>query len=108
MTFVGYMDNASADAEMLLKSLTSSKGTMAWDDYGSSGWGKDGTSSFMTKRSIPHITGSHDKIHMYYSKCNEAFVEKYWEEEWEHNTYHFEKTHLFDDEDLSDCTDMVL
>jgi len=115
INFVGYMDNASADAEKLLRSVTSSNGTTAWDDYGSTGWGEDGTSAFMARRSrsTPHTTGSHDVIDMYYSKCDEAFVEKYWAEEWEHPMYHFERIHLFhddddEDEDLSDCTDMLL
>ena len=62
----------------------------------------------MARRSTPHTTGSHDVIDMYYSKCDEAFVEKYWAEEWEHAMYHFERSHLFDDEDLSDCTDILL
>jgi hypothetical protein len=108
ITFVGYMDNAAADAEKLLKSVTSSRGTTAWDDYASTGWGEDGTSAFMTKRSTPHTTDSHIKARDYYSKCDEAFVEKYWAEDWEHDMYHFEKNHLLDNEDLSDCTNMII
>eukprot|EP01083_Nonionella_stella_P067986 180186_1 len=106
--FVGYMDNASVDAAKLLRSVTSSNGTTAWDDYGSTGWGEDGTSAFMARRSTPHTTGSHDKTAMYYSKCDEAFVEKYWAADWEHDMYHFKSIHLFDDKDLSDCTEMLL
>lgn len=108
ITFVGYMENAAADAEKLLKSVTSSRGTTAWDDYASTGWGEDGTSAFMTKRSTPHTTDSNIKARDYYSKCDEAFVEKYWAEEWEHDVYHFEKNHSLDNEDLSDCTDIIL
>ena len=108
ITFVGYMENSADDTEKLLKSVTNSKGTTAWDDFGSTGWGEDGTSAFMTKRSTPHTTDSHIKARKSYSKCDKVFVEKYWAEKWEHDIYHFERIHLFDDEDLSDCTDMIL
>ena len=68
------MENSADDTEKLLKSVTNSKGTTAWDDFGSTGWGEDGTSAFMTKRSTPHTTDSHIKARKSYSKCDNVFV----------------------------------
>lgn len=105
MTFVGYMDNVVGDAEKLLKSIKSKEGTTAWDDYGKTGWGKDGSYPFMVRDLAPHATNAHDKLRKYYNKCEEAFVEKHWDIEWDFDGYHFDKTSLFENhEDTSNCT----
>jgi hypothetical protein len=112
MTFIGYMDNYAADAEELLTSLRSTeKGTTAWDDYGKTGWGEDGTLPFVmmnTSHLDEHTTNARDKLYQFYNKCEEAFVEKHWAAEWEHGMYHFDQFHLFENEDLSDCSDNVM
>ncbi len=105
MTFVGYMDTVASDTERLLRSIHStSTGENAWDAYGKTGWGKNGIGAFMSKNEAPHSRNAHDKLREYFTTCTEAFVEKHWQSEWTHDTYHFDTFHLFEDESMKkDC-----
>ena len=110
MNFVGYMDQVAPDAERLLRRIKSSKkngaSASAWDDYGKTGWGKNGTGAFMYRDTAHHATNAHDKLRLYYtSRCAEAFVERHWASEWNQTVFSFEKFHLYNDTDVhdSDC-----
>ncbi len=101
MTFVGYLDSAASDAERLLNSLTAERSTItAWEKFGKSGWGEDGRRAFLHEIDSDAYA---EELQEVYTKCHEAFVEKHWAVEWGHPIYNFEKTHLFNHADLSDC-----
>eukprot|EP01083_Nonionella_stella_P114720 339458_1 len=80
INFIGYMDNATAGSEQLLRSLTSTKSGMnAWDQYGTSGWGRDGENAFMARQENSyHSRNAKDKLRKQYDPCTEAYVEKHW------------------------------
>lgn len=99
MTFVGYMNQVAEDAEHLLKSIHSSRGTSAWDDFGKTGWGSNGNTAFMVRDTAHHATNAHDKLKKYYTPCTEKFVESHWAHEWKHDIFHFEMFHLFDEDE---------
>lgn len=104
MDFVGYMDSVATDTKQLLQSIHSqSTGKNAWDLHGKTGWGVNGTRAFMQKNNAPHARSAHDKIREYYSKCTEDFVERYWEVEWTHGTYHFDRFRLANDTVDEEC-----
>jgi len=108
MNFVGYMDNMSNDAKRLLQKVKNKDGKTAWDEYGKTGWGESGQLGFMARDTTAvHSTNAHDKLRKYYTKCEEAFVEKHWALEWEQDAYHFDKIELYDDKDLTGCGDML-
>ena len=106
ISFVGYMDHVAEDAEKLLKQIRSSEGISAWDDYGKSGWGSNGTTAFMVRDTAHHATNAHDKLRKYYTPCTERFVERNWKIEWEQNEYSFPSFHLFNESEYpgdKDC-----
>lgn len=97
INFLGYMDNIGYDAKRLLQSITSSKdGVSAYERYGKTGWGTNGTNGFMERDISHHATNAGKKLRRYYTREDERFVEKYWAGEWNHTTYHFTPFHLFD------------
>lgn len=96
INFVGYMDNVSEDAKELLQSITSiDDGTSAWEKYGKTGWGRNGTDAFMRRDTAHHATNAHSKLRSYYTRKDEKLVEKFWSGEWNHSAYHFPRIHLF-------------
>jgi len=85
ISFIGHMSNIEVDSRTLLESITSTEDPheSAWEKYGKIGWGKNGTQSFFQQNTAVHATNSHDKLKTYYkAPCDEAFVEKYWAEDW--------------------------
>jgi len=97
MTFVGYMnDQIATTAKQLLQSLTSQlTRKTAWEEFGSNGWGPNGTLAFMERDSAHHATNAHDHLKEYYTKENEVFVEQHWAIEWNQSVYEFEPFHLY-------------
>ena len=99
MTFVGYMENLSSDAKLLLQYLKSSPPssssnndtvttmTTAWDKYGASGWGPNHDKSFLQRNMAEHITNSAYCICELYTQRDELFVEKHWHMEWNYPEY---------------------
>lgn len=94
MSFVGKMESMSSDAKTLLQSLSNGEHT-AWEKYGSHGWGKNGTESFMQNNSAGHSTREKTKIKMNATErlCtvlrpeDEAYIEKHWHVEWDNHQY---------------------
>ena len=96
MTFVGYFDTLAEDTRTLLSSLHNrTSGQSLWDEHGKTGYGTNGTSPFLSRRSEIHVTNAHAKLRQYFTSNDEAFVEKHWAAEWEQDFYHFEPFHLF-------------
>ena len=85
INFIGYMDNLEADARKLLERLVSTEdGYTAWEKWGKTGWGTDGTQSFLHRDVAVHATHSRDKLKKYYTNpCDEKFVEINWAEDFE-------------------------
>lgn len=96
--FVGYMDSLAEDSERLLNSLKSIKhGASAWDIYGKTGWGPEGTDPFMYQNEAGHASDAKAKFKKYYTPELEAFVEKHWQTEWEQKHLHFKRYKIFDE-----------
>ena len=74
--FVGSMDNQQDDARHLLQTIG------AWEDFGASGWGINGTEQiFQSKSSVTHATSSSasnawDRMKKYYTPELERAVEE--------------------------------
>ena len=74
--FVGSMDNQQDDARRLLQTIG------AWEGYGASGWGVNGTEQiFQSKSSVNHATSSSashawDRLNKYYTPELERAVEE--------------------------------
>jgi hypothetical protein len=101
MTFIGYLHSAGSDAKRLLESVKSSKDNLtAWEKFGSTGWGEDGTASFMSSSKLSyHRTDARAKMTKYYTKCDEVFVEKYSARDWESPFFRFDKIELYERSD---------
>jgi hypothetical protein len=62
INFWGKYDRLHEDAHQLLERIG------AWEEFGSSGWGKDGNLSLFEKPlSTDHATNSHDKMFQFYT-----------------------------------------
>jgi hypothetical protein len=72
INFVGLFSNLQKDMERLLKRV----GKGAWDDYGVSGWGKDGTESFCATNTAVHVTHANSQLTEYYTPELEKQVEE--------------------------------
>lgn len=99
VNFVGYLDNANADAKKLLRSVTDSSGVHAWKKYCETGWGHSGESEFLADDNASHATNAIDQLKTYYNQCNEEFVERVWGSDWEEPTFHFDKFKLYNEAD---------
>jgi len=67
--FVGHLESAAKDAEVLLRKLG------AWDEYGANGWGQKGTNSIFDANLSPHTTGSNNRLLDYYTPELERLVD---------------------------------
>ena len=74
--FIGSMDNQQEDAKRLLQIIG------AWDDFGASGWGVNGTEQiFQSKSTVTHATSSNasdawNRMNKYYTPELERAVEE--------------------------------
>ena len=106
INFVGYLDNVFDDAKKSLQSITFIEDRMpAWEQYRRTGWGYNGTGTFMQRDTASHATNAHDKLRSYYTREDEQFVEKYLSGEWNHSAYHFTPIHLFGNSTTSHSKD---
>ena len=95
ITSIGYMDNITEYSKELLQSVKSEKtGLSAWEQYGSTGWGSNGTKAFMEHEKTGHATNAGERLSKFYTKEDEEFVEKHWAIEWESGVYEFEPTYI--------------
>eukprot|EP00980_Cylindrotheca_fusiformis_P010053 scaffold2220_cov75-Cylindrotheca_fusiformis.AAC.8 len=86
INFVGTMKHLRQDGEDLLKRIG------AWEKYGKSGWGPDGTSSMFdrkTKTGQSHTTDAKSKVWQYYTPEVEKLVEQHYDEDY--RLFHFPK-----------------
>jgi hypothetical protein len=87
MDFVGHVENSAADAQALLTRVG------AWDEFGASGWGTDGTSAiFQSKGSGgagTHATWSQWKVWQWYTPEIEQQVEDFFRADFENPLFNF-------------------
>jgi hypothetical protein len=106
---IGYMENLSDDAKVLLKSIHSNiTGESAWDKIGKTGWSDNERecknrlfhkgNEFLQKRDKRHTTNAREKMQMYYTPELEKFVEERYADDMSNAFYQFESLNLFEDE----------
>ena len=61
INYVGYFDTLEDDARCLLEKIG------AWEEFGASGWGKDGTLAFFQRNTAPHSTSAKESHDSYYT-----------------------------------------
>jgi Sulfotransferase family len=85
--FVGHVETASSDAKMLLTKLG------AWDEYGATGWGVNGTQSIFGNKDIQgrgeHATWSQFKHWEWFTPEIEQMVENYYREDYLNPLFEF-------------------
>ena len=115
MTFLSTMKNLSHDAELLLKSVTSSiDGVSAWDSIGKHGWGADfdqigcedsgDSRAFLEAKPTGHHTnaGKAKAEKKFYTPELEKIVENRYAKDLHNPYFHFEEFKIFDNDDDSD------
>jgi hypothetical protein len=94
INFVGHFERLSQDGPALVKRIG------AWDEYGTSGWGKDGNSSlFQPAAAVDqnHATGSSDKIWQWLTPALERKIESYYQDDYKHPLFDFRLSNLTKD-----------
>jgi hypothetical protein len=79
VNFVGNLETAAPDARRLLEQLG------AWQDFGASGWGKDGQQAIFAEVQDIHQTDAASKMSNYYTADLEAYVEQMYAADYNHS-----------------------
>jgi hypothetical protein len=84
---IGHVENAAQDAMELLQRIG------AWEEYGRSGWGSDGSSSIFESKGVSgagdHATWSQWKVWKWYTPELEQKVEKFYQEDYTNPLFNF-------------------
>mmetsp|Transcript_21943 Transcript_21943/g.41558 ORF Transcript_21943/g.41558 Transcript_21943/m.41558 type:complete len:527 (-) Transcript_21943:57-1637(-) len=96
INFVGHMENLEQDARRLLEQVG------AWEEYGSSGWGKDGKQAiFATEGSSgsaqEHATRAEKRMRQYYTPEIERGIEQRYREDYQNPLFQLTRRRLFFD-----------
>jgi hypothetical protein len=80
INFVGHLDHLETDAAKLLQQIH------AWDDFGATGWGRDGKQGiFQGDVQVHHATDSSLHLRKYYTGDLEETVEKLLRQDYDHS-----------------------
>jgi hypothetical protein len=79
VNFIGDLDTAAQDARRLLEQLG------AWEEFGKSGWGKDGKQAIFAEVQDIHKTDASSKLSKYYTPDLEAYVEQIYTADYNHS-----------------------
>jgi hypothetical protein len=95
INFVGHMESVQSDAEQFLRQIG------AWDDFGQSGWGSNGTSAIFQSenkgsRGSEHATHAVTKLQRYYTTELAAQVDTYYKEDYRLPQLGLPRTRLFE------------
>ena len=89
MDFVGHVETAAQDAKTLLEKIG------AWEEFGKSGWGKDGTQAIFgstdAKSAGEHATHSQWKVWQWYTPESEKLVEKHYQADYMNPLFDFDR-----------------
>ena len=89
MNFVLHVETASQDARKLLEKIG------AWDEFGKTGWGKDGTlpifGSTDSSAAGEHATWSQWKVWQWYNNESEKLVEEHYQSDYMNPLFGFER-----------------
>lgn len=85
INFVGDFKDLANESERLLKKI----GNDAWERYGSTGWGEDGTYAMFKSNSAGHKTGSHDKMKLFYTPDLDEVVKERFSKDYQLIDYYF-------------------
>eukprot|EP00934_Nitzschia_sp_Nitz4_P003633 Nitzschia sp. Nitz4//scaffold39_size137210//59230//60906//NITZ4_003199-RA/size137210-processed-gene-0.63-mRNA-1//-1//CDS//3329550383//3623//frame0 len=91
INFVGHFENLAVDGPRLLREVG------AWEKYGQSGWGKNGTSSMfdsMVVSAQSHATQAATKVWTWLTPSLERRIEEYYIDDYEHRLFNFPMTNL--------------
>ncbi|KAL3940174.1 MAG: hypothetical protein SGARI_001092 [Bacillariaceae sp.] len=90
INFVGHMENMNEDMEKLLKRIG------AWEKWGATGWGSDGTSSIVeaNERSQSHTTNAAARIFQWYTPEREQLVEEFYTQDYNNPLFEFKAVQL--------------
>jgi len=96
INFVGHIENAQQDAERLLRTV----GMGAWEKFGKSGWGSEGTGSIFsenekTSPGTHHATNASKKLQDYYTPELERLVEEFYEADYDNPVLQLERRKIF-------------
>lgn len=85
INFVGRMEHLEEDARRLLEKIG------AWDEFGASGWGDDGSSSLFQSRSggRMHATDARKKLQSYISPELEEELDDFYRKDYLNPVFHF-------------------
>ena len=94
INFVGHMENLEQDARRLLTQVG------VWNEYGSSGWGKDGRQAiFATGESSGsaqiHATRAQERMRHYYTPEIERGIEQRYREDYQNPLFQISRRRLF-------------
>lgn len=91
INFVGHMETMDRDAQRLLKRIG------AWDEYGKTGWGKNGNSSMVEKSGSnrqSHTTGANNRILQWFTPERERLIESFYAKDYENPIFNFSVKNL--------------
>ncbi|KAI2489729.1 sulfotransferase family [Fragilaria crotonensis] len=84
INFIGHLETAEADAKVLLERVG------AWEEYGATGWGVNGTEPiFASKSTILHTTNPQDRMHDFCSNEAVALVRALYADDYRHPLFGF-------------------
>jgi hypothetical protein len=99
INFVGHMETLQEDARRLLT------GIGAWEEFGKSGYGQDGTEPiFTTKAVVKHATNAKGRIKQYISQELEERLDEFYADDYKHPVLKMEKLVLYDESEASEMT----
>ena len=87
INFVGRVSHAKEDAEALLKQVG------AWEKYGASGWGRDGSERMFATNNAVHFTGSSRKVADFYTPALEKQVADFYAPDYARYDFFNDPTH---------------
>lgn len=86
---VSHVETAASDAKALLGKIG------AWDEFGKSGWGKDGDLAIFESTGVSgaggHATWSQHKVWQWYTPESEEMVERYYQADYTNPLFEFER-----------------
>lgn len=85
INFVGHFETLEQDARRLLEHL------QAWDDYGSTGWGKNGNFGFFERNDAAHLTSAGTQQEELYTPEILKTVHRYLQPDFDHKLFNFSR-----------------